>query len=60
MGDGTTRRDRRSGGKMTGNGKYSLAICVAFLTSLAACSHPKPVADVPMPDIVVPQLPVVL
>ena len=45
---------------MTGHGKFSLAICVAFLTSLAACSHPKPVTEVPMPDIVVPQLPVVL
>jgi len=45
---------------MTVHGTTALAMCVAFLTSIPACSHSVPVEGFQTPEIVVPPSPVVL
>src|SRR6185295_5871567 len=45
---------------MTGHGATGLAICVAFLAALPACSHSTPVKGFETPEIIIPQVPVVL
>jgi len=45
---------------MTVHGATGLAICVAFLAALPACSHSTPVKGFETPEIIIPQVPVVL
>ena len=45
---------------MTVHGATGLAMCVAFLAGLPACSHSTPVKGFETPEIIIPQVPVVL
>jgi hypothetical protein len=45
---------------MTVHGTTTLAMCVAFLASLPGCSHSTRVKGIEMPEVIIPQIPVVL
>ena len=45
---------------MTVHGATGLAMCVAFLAGLPACSHSTPVKGFETPEIIIPPVPVVL